>query len=82
MQDDVAAGLLAGEIALGAHAQALFQADVSNPWIRRQQAIHWIRSIVDDQQLARRVVLAQEVFDGAADECRPVSCGHDARNQR
>ena len=82
MDDDRAAGQLTGKVALCPEDGPDIQPVVGDAVVSRQQIVHRLRTVVDDDQLLRRVVLPQEVANRLGDEGAPVEGGHDAANQR
>src|SRR5690349_11103007 len=81
MRNDRTPCLLTGQIALRPYRCLLTQADVANMFISWYQVINGIGSIVNNDQLFVRVVLAQEVSNGLPYKCAPIVCRHDATHQ-
>src|SRR5436309_8874661 len=67
LQNDVSAGELAGKVALGADRRPLSWTDVLDGGAGGKLALDGVRAVVDDHQLAVRIVLGQEVADRADD---------------
>src|SRR5262249_9719490 len=81
VHDDLTAGLVAGQISLRAYALGPRYTGVVNPRVFRHQIIDWIDTIVDHDQLARRIVLPQETLNRGGQKQAPICGRHDAGNQ-
>ncbi len=82
MRDDGSACELAGEVELLAQRCSVRCADVANAGILGQRGGECAVAVLDDHQLAVRVVLAIEVPNGLQREVRPLARRHDAAHER
>ena len=63
VENDVARGALAGEIALGADGVSAVEPDVADLWIVGDEVAHTVGAVVNDEKFFVSVVLAEEERD-------------------
>jgi hypothetical protein len=82
VHQQVAAGELHAAVALEAEGDAGIQAHIAQARVGGQQVAHRVVAVVEDQQLAGRVALAQEAGDRPRHKGAPVGGGHQAGDER
>ena len=80
--DQLSVAHLAGQVALCTDGQPLCEMHVVDALIVRYEVGDGVLSIVDDDELARWIILAQKVPDGLAHKSPPIAGRHDATHQR
>ena len=78
MRDDFAGCELASDVALLTKAQWRLEAALSNRRQVRDEVIHALGAIVDDDEFTIGILLTEEELDGARHEMGTSRCRHDA----
>src|SRR5574341_1543863 len=82
MHNNLTLGGMTGQVTFGSNRAWVLLTQVAGGWVVRYQVSYWIRTVIDNDQLAAGIILAQKVAHSLGDKNTAVARWHNAGDER